>query len=181
MREIEIKVRINDEAETLAALERQNIKLSSPKKQHDVVYSRPGAKDNDPGENWLRVRTENDTKVLFTLKRSVTGELDSIEHEVTVTSADEITSIIGYLGYKIFSDLTKIRQHARVGDIEICFDKVPGLGIFLEAEKLCQEDADNEVIAGELWEFVGKLGLGHENEVTSGYDVLMRALEKSND
>ncbi|MEJ0073649.1 MAG: class IV adenylate cyclase [Candidatus Saccharibacteria bacterium] len=135
MREIEIKVRVKDSAGTLAALDKQGIQLGEPKKQHDVVYSRPGAIDNDPGENWLRVRTENDTEVIFTLKRSVTGELDSIEHETVVDSADEITAIIGYLGYELFSDLTKIRRKARVGDIEICFDEVPKLGTFFEAEK----------------------------------------------
>jgi adenylate cyclase class 2 len=127
MREIEIKVRITDPTQTLAALEQQGIQLGKPKKQHDVVYSRPGALDNDPAENWLRVRTENDAKVIFTLKRSVTGELDSIEHETVVEDATELTAIISYLGYELFSDLTKIRRKAQHGGLEICFDEVPGL------------------------------------------------------
>lgn len=174
MREIEIKVRVHDKAQALAALDKLGIKLSEPKKQHDVVYSRPGAIDNDPGENWLRVRTENDSKVIFTLKRSVTGELDSIEHEVVVDSGAEITAIIGYLGYELFSDLTKIRQKAKCGDIEICFDEVPGLGTFMEAEKLCAEDVDNTMVEAELWDLFGKLGLTKADQETSGYDVLMR-------
>lgn len=178
MREIEIKVRVKDSAGTLAALDKQGIQLGEPKKQHDVVYSRPGAIDNDPGENWLRVRTENDTEVIFTLKRSVTGELDSIEHETVVDSADEITAIIGYLGYELFSDLTKIRRKARVGDIEICFDEVPKLGTFFEAEKLCPEDADYDSVAAELWQLAEKLGLSKADRETSGYDILMRHLER---
>lgn len=177
MREIEIKVRVADTERTLAALEKLGVKLGESKKQHDVVYSRPGAIDNDPGENWLRVRTENDSKVIFTLKRSVTGELDSIEHETIVESASELTAIIGYLGYELFSDLTKIRRTGHYGDIEICFDEVPKLGTFLEAELLCEEDVDYDTVAAKLWNLCGKLGIDKSSEETSGYDVLMRKLE----
>lgn len=178
MREIEIKVRVRNTEETLATLDRQGIALSEPKKQHDVVYARPGAKDNDPGENWLRVRTENDSKVIFTLKRSVTGELDSIEHEVVVDSEPEMTAIIGYLGYELFSDLTKVRRKAQYGEIEICFDEVPGLGTFMEAEKLCAEDADNVAVEAELWDLFAQLGLTQADKETSGYDVLMNRLKQ---
>ena len=178
MREIEIKVRVTDVAQTLAALDKLGVKLGAPKKQHDVVYARPGAIDNDPQENWLRVRTENDTKVIFTLKRSVTGELDSIEHEVVVDDEAEITAIIGYLGYELFSDLTKVRQKAQYGEIEICYDEVPGLGTFMEAEKLCAEDADNVAVEAELWQLFEQLGLQKQNQETSGYDVLMKKLKQ---
>lgn len=177
MREIEIKARVRDKEQTLAALDKLGIKLGKPKKQHDVVYSRPGAIDNDPAENWLRVRTEDDSKVIFTLKRSVTGELDSIEHETVVDSAGEITAIIGYLGYEPFSDLTKIRQKVKYGEVEICFDEVPKLGTFMEAERLCTEDADNVSVEAELWELFERLGLRKADQETSGYDVLMRKLE----
>jgi len=179
MREIEIKVRIHDPTATLAALEKAGVRLSEPKKQHDVVYARPGAKDNDPGENWLRVRTENDQLVTFTLKRSVTGELDSIEHEVIVDNADEITAIIKYLGYELFSDLTKVRRKAKQGDVEICFDEVPGLGTYMEAEKLCAEDVDGLAVEAELWDFFASLGLDvdRDDQETSGYDVLMNRLK----
>lgn len=177
MREIEVKVRLHNKTQTLAALEEHRVHLGQPKKQHDVVYSRPGALDNDPAENWLRVRTENDEKVILTLKRSVTGELDSIEHEVVVDSESEITAIIGYLGYELFSDLTKVRRKGHAGDIEICVDEVPSLGTFIEAEKLCPEDADYTAVRAELWGLLEKLGLSKENEETSGYDVLLHRLE----
>lgn len=176
MREIEIKARVADSSKTLAALNNLGVILGTPLKQHDVVYSRPGAIDNDPGENWLRIRTENDAKVVFTMKRSVTGELDSIEHEVVVDNADEITAIIKYLGYELFSDLTKIRQKATHGELEICFDIVPELGTFMEVEKLCAENADYDTVASELWEFFEKIGITKADEETHGYDIMMREL-----
>lgn len=177
MREIEIKARVADKAKTLTAIQKLGIALSEPIKQHDVVYSRPGAGDNDPGENWLRIRTENDAKVIFTLKRSVTGELDSIEHEVTVDSAEELAAIISYLGYELFSDLTKIRQKGHLGELEVCFDEVPGLGTFIEVEKLCAEDVDISEVTNELWRLFEQLEITKADEETSGYDVLMRKQE----
>lgn len=174
MREIEIKVRVHDKAKLEKALQEAGVKLSQAKKQHDVVYSLPQAVDNDPGANWLRVRTENDTKVIFTLKRSVTGEMDSIEHETEVASEAEITAIIGYLGYELYSDLTKIRRSGHLGEIELCLDEVPRLGTFIEAEKLCEEDVDYRQVAEELWRLLEKLGLSRDDHVTNGYDVLMR-------
>jgi adenylate cyclase class 2 len=180
MREIEIKARVSDKQKILTSLQKLGVGLSQPVKQHDVVYSRPGAQDNDPGENWLRVRTENDSTVIFTLKRSVTGELDSIEHEVVVDNADEIEAIIKYLGYELFSDLTKIRQKGHLGELEVCLDEVPGLGMFIEVEKLCPEDADITSVTSELWDVLIQLGIDKSAEETSGYDVLQRKLHNQN-
>lgn len=171
-------MRLEQPDKTLAAMERAGIRLGTSMKQHDVVYGM--RKDNGTfihGSNWLRVRTENDAQVIFTLKRSVTGELDSIEHEVTVDSASELEAIILNLGYDLYSDLTKVRRKAKLGEIEICYDEVPGLGKFMEFEKICPEDTDLEAVLRELWEVAGQFGLGREAEETSGYDVLLRRKE----
>lgn len=173
MREIEIKARVADKSSLIAALKKLGIELGLPLTQHDVVYSLPGAVAGS-NANWLRVRTENDTTVYFTLKRSVTGELDSIEHEVIVSNEVEISTIITYLGYELFSDLTKIRQKAVYGELEICLDEVPGLGVFIEAEKLCAEDVNYQTVEDELWEFFTQLGITKADQETSGYDVLLR-------
>lgn len=174
MREIEIKAHVEDTKHVLAALTQKGVLIGDTVTQHDVVYARPGAKDNDPEENWLRIRSENNTRTIFTLKRSVSGELDSIEHETEVADESELTKIIEYLGYTLHSDVTKTRQKARIGDVEICLDKVDRLGVFVEAEKLCDDDADGTAVVEELWGVLESLGLSRRDEVTSGYDVLMR-------
>lgn len=177
MREIEIKARVRDPQATLAALEKLGIELGKPKKQHDVVYGRPGAIANDPNEVWLRLRTENDTKHILTLKRTVVGKLDSIEHETVVEDLSEIVAIIGQLGFELFSDLTKIRRQAHYGEIEICYDELPELGTFLEAEKLCANDVDNEMIEAELWQFFSQLGINTADQETTKYDILLEQLK----
>lgn len=174
MREIEVKAKVEDTKHVLAALSQTGVLIGEPVTQHDVVYARPGARDNDPEENWLRIRTENGTRTIFTLKRSVTGELDSIEHETEVADEDELAKIIEYLGYHLYSDLTKTRQKARIGDVEICLDKVDQLGVFVEAEKMSDNDADANTVQSELWQVLDSLGVSRQSEVTEGYDVLMR-------
>ncbi len=174
MREIEVKARIDEKNKLLEVLKSQGVELSEPLKHHDVVYSRPGAVTAAPDEIWLRVRTENDKTVYFTLKKQVSSQLDSIEHEVTVSSSDEITAIINQLGYVLYSDLTKTRQKAKVGDVEICLDEIPGLGVFIEAEKLCDDNVVGSAVEAELWELLNKFGVTQNDQETNGYDVLVR-------
>lgn len=174
MREIEIKVAVPDHSKIEQDLNNIGVKLGAIKKQHDVVFCLPGSGDDALNANWLRLRTENDKIHTFNLKRSVSGQLDSIEHETKVEDPDELKNIINMLGFKLYSDLTKERRTAKHGDIEICFDFVPGLGYFIEAEKIMQKDADHDEVVGELWSLFEKLGLSKKDEVTVGYDVLER-------
>jgi adenylate cyclase class IV len=121
MREIEIKARVRDEAGLLATLADKGIVLQPPVKQRDQVFGLPGISGADNQHNWLRIRTENDTKHIFTLKRSVVGQLDSIEHETVVEDAAEALDIIKELGFVPYSDLTKTRQKDKFGDFRSLF------------------------------------------------------------
>lgn len=173
MREIEIKAKVADKQSLINSIQGAGIQLSAPIKQHDVVYGQQGVADNAPGSIWLRIRTENDSKIIFTLKQQYKGGLDSIEHETEVSDADELASIISRLNFGLYSDLTKTRQKANYNDIEICVDEVEGLGVFIEAERLAEEDADGQSIAKELWTALEKFGVSRSDEVFDGYDVLM--------
>jgi adenylate cyclase class 2 len=173
MREIEIKAKVSNKQSLIDRIIQAGIQLSDPIKQHDVVYGQKDVADNAPGSIWLRIRTENDTKTIFTLKQAHQGGLDSIEHETEVSDPEELASIILRLGFTLFSDLTKTRQKAKFNYIEICVDDVEGLGVFIEAEQLANEDADGELIAKNLWNELEKFGVDRSDEVFEGYDVLM--------
>jgi adenylate cyclase class 2 len=180
MREIEIKAKVANKAALKDAIADAGIKLSPPIKQHDVVYGRMGVADNALGSIWLRVRTENDTKIIFTFKQQRTGGLDSIEHEIEVSDEKEITSIITSLGFTLYSDLIKTRQKAHFNGIEICVDDVQELGDFIEAEQLIEEDADSEGVVENLWRELEKFGVEQSNEVFQGYDVLLNRKRAQN-
>lgn len=174
MREIEIKVAVSDEPGILQKLDNLGIQLGEPKKQHDVVYGVTKDGAFIQGQSWLRIRTENDKTVYFTLKKSVTAELDSIEHEVIVDDAIALEKIITTLGFELYSDLTKTRRKGQYGKIELCLDEIPELGTYIEGELLCEEDVDVSVVKDELWRLFEQLGLSKDNQATVGYDVLMR-------
>ena len=184
MREIEIKVRLQDKEGLLAVLAGKGVALGEPVHQHDQVFGLPGEAGGDGNTvPWLRVRTEtygqgeNKTKrTLFTFKRSVTGQLDSIESETKVGDPDVMIAIVKELGFVPFSDVSKTRQTGKLSDVEVCIDSVEGLGDFMELERLAGENADPAAITDDLWRIMAELGVSHQDEVTDGYDILMKKL-----
>jgi adenylate cyclase class 2 len=185
MREIEIKASVGDKQSLLGRMVAQGMQVSEPVIQRDRVFGlldmKGGGADSAP---WLRIRTEtsgNQTKHLFTLKKSVTNQMDSIEHETEVVGEGELERIILHLGFMPYSDTMKARQKAQVGGIELCVDTIDGLGDFIEAEKLTSEDADYDAVAEELWKLLESLGVTREDHVTDGYDVLTRKRDHLDD
>lgn len=181
MREIEVKARVANISDIIRKLEDNQQFVSDPITQRDQVFGLPGINGgSDNHAPWLRVRTEtkNDsTKYLFTLKKSITNQLDSIEHETEVDDAVELEQIILHSGFEPYSDLTKTRRKVKIDDIEICVDRVERLGDFVEAEKLTDDDADYDAIIVELWSLLEGYGVLRKDEVTDGYDVMMKLLE----
>lgn len=175
MREIEIKARVESLASIREVLQEKGAELSESVTQHDVVWGLPGVKGNNQAP-WLRLRTETKngtTSHVFTLKRSVTGQLDSIEHETEIKDPVEAAWIVRELGFELYADTRKTRQKTKLGDIEFCLDSVDGLGEFVEAEKMTEADADYEKTVAELWNLFEEFGVSRISEVTDGYDTLM--------
>ena len=173
MREIEIKAKVHDVEALLGKLRAAGITLSEPITQRDVVYNEPGATSNTPGFNFLRVRTVSTGKAYFTLKQTV-KDLDKIEHETEITNPDEMLAMVQLMHYELFNDLTKTRRSGKVGDYELNVDEIDGLGAFVEVEKLCDDTVDSDAVRDELWQFLGQFGVTRDDEVTKGYDILMR-------
>ncbi len=176
MREIEIKARVQNRKNLIAKLREMDVMLGEPVSQHDRVFAKPNAKSGDVGP-WLRIRTETKNglaKHIFTLKKSVNNQLDSIEHETEIADDAEMGKAIFAMSYDLYSDLTKTRQKAKIGDVEICVDYVNGLGDFIEAETLTDNDANVAEICENMWGILNKFGVEKSDEVFEGYDVMMR-------
>ena len=186
MREIEIKVRLQDKEGLLAALAGKGVALGELVHQRDQVFGLLGEAGGDGNTvSWLRVRTEmrgqgeNETKrTLFTFKRSVTGQLDSIERETEIGDPDVMIAIVKELGFVPFSDVLKTRRTGKLNDVEVCIDSVEGLGDFMELERLVDENADPAAITDDLWRIMAELGISRQDEVTDGYDILMKKLRE---
>jgi adenylate cyclase class 2 len=182
MREIEIKARVGSIAEVLKKIEADGRKAGEPVVQRDQVFGLPGESGGDSNNHapWLRIRTEtknNHTTYIFTLKKSITNQLDSIEHETEISDPIELEQIILHSGFEPYSDLTKTRRKVKIGDIEICIDAVDDLGEFVEAEKLTDDSADYDTVVSELWQLLETYDISRDAQVTDGYDVLMKRVE----
>lgn len=174
MREIEIKARVEYPEKIKKALENRGMQLGEEKRQHDVVFCAPGQKEYQKDSLWLRIRTENEQKTILTLKKDTGRKLDSIEHEVEVSDAQELEAMLRLMGYELFSDIRKTRQNAHAGKIEVCFDQIDGLGTYLEAEILMDDEVNSQSVVDELWAFFESLGFSRADEETVGYDILYR-------
>lgn len=175
MREIEIKARVADKQSLLNKIKEQGIELGPAKTHHDVVFCKPGQQDYEPGSIWHRIRTENNQTVMWTMKVDTGRKLDSIEHEITVSDGEELETMLKQMGLELYSDLTKTRQKAKIGNIEVCLDDVDGLGTYIEAEMLVADHgADYQAAADQLWRLLESFGIARSNQETLGYDVLLK-------
>lgn len=175
--EIEVKAKVKDFEIIKNKLKEIGCVLSLPIIQDDYIYNK---KDIDIYKNYddspiLRIR-EQDKKILFTLKKNRSNELDCIEKELEVSNKDTLEDIFELLGYENTVEVHKKRIKTNYKDYEICLDQVDGLGSYIEVEKM--SDEEGEKVQNELFEFLQTLGVSKEDRVFNGYDTLIYLLKE---
>lgn len=174
MKEIEIKAKLNNRESVIEKLKTLGCVFEPPITQEDVVYAKNVAslKDFRTNDIFLRIRIKNNKKTLFTLKKRMTNDLDAIEHEVEISSKEEMEQALFLMDYKEATRVNKNRVVTHYDNCEICIDDVKNLGSFIEMEKLTEE-GDSEKIQKELFKFFESIGIKRDDRVLSGYDILM--------
>lgn len=174
MKEIEIKARLRDKAAVIEKLKTLGCVFEKPVTHEDTVYAEHvgSLKVFRTNKAFLRLRVKNGSKTFFTLKKRMANDLDAIEHEVEVSSRDEMEKALFLMGYKEAEWVKKVREVTRYNDCAICVDEVEGLGSFIEMETLTEE-ADSEAVQDKMFQFFLSLGITQEDRVWSGYDILM--------
>src|SRR3989338_3166775 len=175
MREIEVKMRLDNRPAFEAALASRGVKLGGSVGQHDTIYvhrDEPIERQGTEGHIALRLRREGD-RTIFTCKKQCSNESDKIEHETVVESREEMDKILRELGWIVFVEVKKERHKGKVGEYEVCLDEVAGLGSFAELEKNFADDANHVAIQKELLDIMEELGVPRENRQHFGYDRLM--------
>lgn len=169
--EIEVKVRVTDLAALASKLEANGCVLSDRVLQDDEIFANFTPFDVfATGNTILRIRKSNN-KILFTVKKSQTTDLDCLEREVEIDNAEEMREAILLMGYYEAVRVKKYRQKTRYRDYEICLDEVDGLGSFVEIEKIT-ENEEAEKVFNELLEILNGFGIQEEDRVIHGYDTL---------
>lgn len=181
MREIEIKLRVNNLEELEKKLAASGLVISKEVAQHDVVYSQSDPSIfTTPREGLLVMRIRNEDDIAkVTLKRQRTHELDNDEYETKVEDGEVMHQILLALGWKPEVEVKKTRKKGKLGDYEVCLDNVEGLGTFMELEKMTDDkNSDAEEIRKELFEAVKPFGLTEADEEKLGYDTQLFKLKK---
>ena len=190
MREIEIKLRVNNLDELEKKLIDSGLVISKEIKQHDVIYSRVGDTHDyiEDYEGHIAVRIRNQEGVsILTIKQQRSNELDNIEYETIVEDGETMHQILLLLGWKPEVEVKKIRKKGKLlvprslgevgGEYEICLDRVEQLGDFVELEKLTNDSADPDKVVEELFEALKPYGLSRAEEEKRGYDTQIYQLK----
>lgn len=180
MREIEIKLKVNNLEEIEKKLKDHGLVISKEITQHDIIYIHRDDKgdftDAYEGHIALRMRYEG-TVAKITLKQRRSNEMDNIEYETKVEDGEMMHEILQLLGWKPMVEVKKTRKKGKLGEYEICLDRVDKLGDFVELEKMIDDNADPEKIKNELFKELEKFGLSGNDEETQGYDTQIYLLK----
>ncbi len=174
MKEIEIKARLLNKNKIIKNLKMLGCVFEKAVTQEDVVYTKlAGTLENfRKNDVFLRIRIKNKKKILFTIKKRMSNDLDAVEHELEISSKDQMESALLMMGYQKAIAINKTRTITHFDGCEICIDEVKGLGSFIEMEKLTKK-GNSEKIQDKLFNFFESIGIKKEDRVFSGYDILM--------
>lgn len=175
VREVEVKYVITAEepAAVMAAAAAAGARWGASVSQDDQAYAETGWAFGQPkiGRRFARLRTENG-RHLCTIKVPQTGDLDCLETEWTVSDRAAADLRLRTEGFRPTIRIIKTRRIARWGSITLCLDLVEGLGSFLEAEILIDDDQDGPGIQAWLRRRLATLGVAL-TPVTETYDALL--------
>lgn len=180
MREIEIKLKVNNVTKLQKQLKTKGCVLFAPISQHDVYYSKGGIEEWEnakEGDVMPRIRYLGSIAE-FNVKQQRSSEGDNIEYETKVKDPEAIHNILLLFGYKPEIEVIKTRRKGKLGEYEICLDTVEKLGDYVELEKLTNDNADPQKIREELFTALESLGLSRNDEETRGYDTQIYQLSQ---
>ncbi len=158
MLEIELKAHCDD----LDSITDKIISVGAVKhvdrKERDLYFNHPSRNFAETDEA-LRIRTI-DEQCIFTYKGPKIGERTKtrFEEEVEFQDLESMKTILLKLGFPFVDEVIKDRTIYILDDIEICIDRVEGVGDFVELEK---KDEDREKGEKDLFELAEKLGLNN--------------------
>ena len=182
MREIEIKLKVQNLDSIVSKLKEFGVVLSDPVVQKDINFIH---KDNvkwfEPLiGNWVypRLRIQTGKPLTLTIKKPLKNEMDCREHELHIDNAEELRGMMDMLGYKEGVTVEKTRRTCTFRGYTLTLDEVVHLGNFIEIEHVIA-DGDAEKIQNEMFKFAKEMfGLGQDAVVMKGYDILMHDFGK---
>jgi len=181
MKEVEILVEVLDKKES-ALKKLEKFEFMGVKETLDLYFFDPKRSELKPEKGGrlnacFRLR-KKDKKAQMTYKIDNFDKngkwIYSDEDEVEVSDLRIAENIIEHLGLKKLVEIDNKKWTYLTSDLEIVFEEVKDLGLFLEVEKLnVKDDADINVIKKEIWNFIKSLKIKIGEELNAGKPELM--------
>lgn len=93
---------------------------------------------------------------------------------VPVEEADAAREMLEALGFRAVREVRKTRAHYRAAGFEVALDDVPGLGTFVEIERMLPEGADRGAVEKEAFALLASWGIT-QTERRSYLELLLRS------
>jgi adenylate cyclase class 2 len=92
-----------------------------------------------------------------------------VELSVGLDDSREAGLILTQLGFKSIVEVTKIRSFFAIRDITISIDDVVDVGIFLELERVVEDESQIALAREGIFDVVRELGLNPEESIRDSY------------
>jgi adenylate cyclase class 2 len=175
VREVELKYAIDAGAvpEILATIAAASVQWGPEVHQDDQAYAESDWGFGQPktGRKFARLRTENG-RHWCTIKIPQSSETDCLETEWAVPDRALADRRLRSDGFRPTLRIIKTRRTARWGPVTLCLDTVQGLGCFLEAEILVDDDQDGPDLQAQLRHRLSTLDIAL-TPVAETYDTLL--------
>lgn len=182
MKEIEVLVDFEDDKETVLNL-LSKYEYIGDKELYDTYYEDPLRDNLKPLSNLrvnelFRVRRIGKECLITYKKHHFEGRkwVYSDEYETKAESYEMIESIIKMLGLEEQIVVNNHRRFYRYEDYEITLDDLQENGLFIEVERLVDDDSvDTNVVKQEIRDFINNMGLTNPREMNIGKNQLVLA------
>jgi len=174
--EIEIQARIQN-SEKLQKFLEEKAELVSENQQIDEYFT-PAHKnfvEVKPIEEWFRIREEKGEYTINYKKWHYENGIGTYadEYETSVGDKDTARKIFLSLDLKPLIAVDKTRKKWNYENYEIAFDKVVGLGDFVEIEYKGKDEVEPKIETEKMINFLKGLGCGDIELNNGGYPMLL--------
>lgn len=172
MLEMELKFKLEDFSNIEKRLDELGIPIGDPVEEKNLILDLMGGPLREK-DVLLRLRNaENGT--LLTVKKPIPSTALKVRLEkeaILDCSVEDALELLGLLGYGVVYRYDKIRRECRLGEAQICLDKL-WFGRFVEVEAHSEDDVINAV---------EKLGLNPFDGIRFSYAALEKDAEQERD
>ncbi|MHA2021731.1 MAG: class IV adenylate cyclase [Candidatus Thorarchaeota archaeon] len=180
--EVEVKIPLQEPEQLRAALLEIGARKLNTETQVDAYYDHPCRSFPDTDEA-IRIRSRQpdpdhhrvvlDERPLteMTYKGPKIDPLSKTRLELSVGLDDskEAGLILKQLGFKEVAEVTKIRAFYAIRDITVSIDDVIDVGLFLELERVVDDENQVASARNDIFEVVRELGLNPEDSIRTSY------------